>query len=323
MRSIIVKQTGGPEVLALEEVDVPEPKSGEVRVRVCAAGINYADIMQREGLYPNGPTAPFGAGFEIAGTVDAVGEGVTHWAPGERVMGFCASGYSEYAIAHAAALMSCPDGLDFEHCAAIPCQYLTAYHTLFTLSNLSEGDTVLIQAAAGGLGSVLVQIAKLAGATVIGTCGSGEKVEFLRDLDCDHIVNYNESDFWETVQEVTDGKGCDLVVESVGGEVFEKSLRCVRRRGRLVTLGVASKRPGVINPVDLLAKNITVSGFHLNDYMVDAEAQQMALRKLYEWVGSSELTFHVRHVYPLEEAAQAQRDISDRRTLGKVVLQVA
>ena len=323
MRTIMVNDTGGPEVLSLEEVSTPEPQSGQVRVRVCAAGVNYADIMQREGLYPNGPKPPYGAGFEVAGTVDAVGEGVTQWASGERVMGFCSGGYSDFVIAPAAALMPCPDGLDFELCAAIPCQYLTAYHTLFTLGNLQQGQTVLIQAAAGGLGSVLVQLVKLAGAKVIGTCGSAEKVEFLRSIECDHIINYNEDDFAEVVKEITGGAGCDLVVESVGGDVFEKSMRCVKRRGHIVTLGVASKNPGVVNPVELLARNITLSGFHLNDYMVDAEAQQMALRKLYEWVGSGELQFHVRHVYPLEEAAQAHRDISDRRTLGKVILQVA
>jgi len=323
MRTILVNDSGGPEVLSVEEVDTPEPQAGQVRVRVCSAGVNYADIMQREGLYPNGPKPPYGAGFEVAGTVDSVGEGVTQWEPGERVMGFCSAGYSEFVVAPASTLMPCPDGLDFEHCAAIPCQYLTAYHTLFTLAGLEPGQTVLIQAAAGGLGSVLVQLAKLAGATVIGTCGSAEKVEFLRSLECDHMINYNEEDFVEVVKGITDGEGCHLVVESVGGEVFEKSMRCLRRRGRIVTLGVASKQPGVVNPVELLAKNLTLSGFHLNDYMVDAEAQQMALRKLYEWVGSGELTFHVRHVYPLDEAAQAHRDISDRRTLGKVVLQVA
>jgi len=320
MKTVIVTKFGGPEVLTVQDAATPEPRLGQVRIKVHAAGLNYADIMQREGLYPNGPKPPFGAGFEVAGVVDAVGPGDTSWKTGDAVMGFCESGYSEYVVADAARLLPKPDALDFHAAGAVPCQYLTAYHALITLADLREGQTVLLQAAAGGLGTLMVQIAKNVGATVIGTCSTEEKVELLKELGCDHPLNYAKRDFAQEVKRLTNSAGCDLVVESVGGDVFDKSLRSVKTRGRLITLGVASREPATVNSVHLLASNLTVSGFHLMAYTEDAEAMGNALRDLERWLGDGKLRIIARHRFPLEAAAEAQQFVSDRKSAGKVVL---
>ncbi len=320
MKQVVVTRFGGPEVLEVRDVAVPEAGSGEVRIRVVAAGMNYADIMQRDGLYPNGPTPPFGAGFEVAGVIDQVGGGVTGWKTGDGVMAFCQNGYSEYVTAPAAMLLPKPAELSFEQASAIPCQYLTAYHALLTLGRLKAGRTVLVQAAAGGLGTMLVQVARNVGATVIGTCGSAEKCDLLRDLGCPFPVNYVTGDLGARVREITGGQGCDLVIESVGGDLFQQSLHCLKSRGTLVTLGVASKNIPTLNPIELLANNWTVAGFHLMGYTSDMEAMGRALADLQGWLAGGKLTVIVRHRFPLEQAAEAQRRISDRKTVGKVVL---
>ncbi|MDZ4859613.1 MAG: NADPH:quinone oxidoreductase family protein [Candidatus Hydrogenedentes bacterium] len=320
MKSILVSKFGGPEVLTVEDVPVPKPSAGEVLVKVSACGMNYADIMQREGLYPNGPKPPFGAGFEVSGIVESVGDGVTGLKQGDAVMGFCENGYSEYIVSDANRMMPVPKGLDIKQASAIPCQYLTAYHALRTLGDLTEGQTVLLQAAAGGLGTVMVQIARNIGATVIGTCSTDEKCELIAGLGCHHPINYAKRDFLQEVKRITGNKGCELVVETVGGDVFDKSMKCIKPRGRLITLGVASRQPATVNAINLLANNLTVSGFHLMAYMTDTEAMKNAMRDLYTWLGDGTLRIIVKHEFPLEQATEAQQFISDRKSVGKVVL---
>ena len=319
MRSIIVTKTGGPEVLELRDTPIPDIDDDLVLVRVKAAGINYADIMQRMGVYPNGPQPPFPAGFEIAGVVEKVGANVHNWQVGDAVMGLCSGGYSDFVVADPRGLMRKPESVDFIHAAGIPCQCLTAYHVLLTLGRLTSGQTVLIQAAAGGLGTVLVQIARNSGATVIGTCGTDQKIDLLRQLNCDHPVNYRTQDFEEEVRRITGGCGCDLVVESVGGEIFEKSLRCIKTRGHMIVVGAASGVPG---GVCVLGNCITVSGFNLMVYLTDAPAMAIAYRDLLQWLTEGALKIVVNHVLPLERAAEAQQLIAERKTTGKVVLSV-
>jgi len=322
MRAIVVTKYGDPEVLQLQDVPIPGPEANQVRVKVVSAGINYADIMQRKGLYIGGPKPPFIAGFEFAGIVDKTGAEVRQWRGGEAVMGFCASGYSEYVLADAARVMPKPSQLDFHQAAAIPCQYLTAYHALITLSQLRAGQTVLIQAAAGGLGTLLVQIARNAGATVIGTCSTDEKCAFLREIGCPHPINYATSSFRKEVLNITKDVGCDLIIESVGGDVFDESLRCLKPRGRLVTLGAASGKPRSIQALYLLTHNMTISGLHLFGYADDVDAMANAVRDLYSWLENKKLTIVVNHIFPLEKAAEAHQFISDRKSMGKVVLSV-
>ncbi len=320
MKSVVVTAYGGPEVLEAQDKPIPEPEKGMVRIAVKAAGVNYADIMQRRGLYPDGPQPPFGAGFEVAGVVDAVGEGVSQWKEGDAVMAFCADGYSEYVAAPAAQVMPKPEQLDFRAAVALPCQGLTAYHALFTLGGLQAGQAVLLQAAAGGLGTLMVQMARNAGATSFGTASTEEKCALIKELGCTHPIQYTTEDFEERVKAETDGAGCDLVIESVGGKVLRKSLKCLKARGMLVTLGVASGDITTINPVELLANNWIVAGFHLFGYTQDQPAMANALRDFHNWLIDDKLDVVTEHTFTLDEAAQAHQFISDRKSRGKVAL---
>ena len=320
MRSIFVTEYGGPEALEMRNVPAPEPGAYDVRVRVVASGVNYADIMQRNGLYPGGPKPPFGAGFEASGVIEKVGDGVGGWKAGDAVACFCDSGYSEYVVAKAAQLLAKPPQLNFQQAAAIPCQYLTAYHALCTLGKLAEGQTVLIHAAAGGLGTMMVQIAKNRGAQVIGACGADEKCSLVAGLGCDYPVNYRREDLPARVREILRGAGCDLVVESVGGDMTARALRCLKPRGMLVTLGAASKQPAMISSVELLAHNWIVAGFHLFAYTEDTNAMMQAVQSLHQWLEEDKLTVIVNHALPLEEAARVHEMVENRQTTGKVVL---
>lgn len=320
MRSVVVTKFGGPDVLKLTEIPLPEPNESQVRIKVEACGLNYADIMQREGLYPNGPKPPYGAGFEVAGVIDAVGADATQWNVGDAVCGFCENGYSEFVVTEASRIMPKPASLDFLQAAAIPCQYLTAYHALVTLSGLKEGQYVLLQAAAGGLGTIMVQLAKNLGAKVLGTCSSDEKCLLLEELGCDFPINYSKRDFAAEAKRLTGGAGCDLIIESIGGEIFDKSLRCLKPRGRLVALGLAGKQPNTVTTLQLLTNNFTVSGFHLMAYVGDAEAMFKAVQDLEKWLGEGKLNIITKHVFPLDQAAEAQKFVAERKSTGKVVL---
>ncbi len=320
MRSIIVTQYGGPETLALRDVPVPEPGKGEALVRVVAAGINYADIMQRNGLYPGGPKPPFGAGFEASGVIEKVGPDLSGWKAGDAVVCFCESGYSDYVIAQGTHLLPKPPQLDYQQAAAIPCQYLTAYHALCTLGNLSEGQTVLLHAAAGGLGVMMLQIARNRGARVIGACGSDEKCAFIAELGCDHPVNYRKDDVVARVKHILGGARCDLVVETVGGDMVSQALRCLKPRGMVIALGAASKQPAMINTVELLANNWIVAGFHLFAYTEDTSAMMRAMQDLHQWLAEEKLVVLVNHALPIEDAGRAHEMVENRQTTGKVVL---
>ncbi len=323
MKTIIVDRYGDTDVMNLQEVPTPQAGSNQVRIAIKAAGINYADIMQRLGSYPGGPEPPYAAGFEYAGVIDEIGEGVTDRKIGERVMGLCKlGGYSEYTVVPASQPLPIPEGLGFEEAAAIPCQYFTAYHVLITLGQLQADQTVLIQAAAGGLGSLLVQIAHHLGANVIGTASTSEKCEMIRELGCDHPINYKDVKFREEVDRITEGKGCELIVETVGGRVFDLSMRCLRPHGRLIVVGVASNDPRPVYGSYLLPHNLTISGFHLNGFLGNVQAMKDAIQCLHVWLEKGVLKFLVNHTFPLEEAAEAQRQIADRKTTGKVVLKV-
>lgn len=323
MRRVMVNEYGDVDVLEICDVPVPEPADGEVLIQVKVAGINYADIMQRNGLYPGGPETPYGAGFEVAGVVEAVGAGVSNYKAGDEVMAFCQNGYSDYVVSPEIQVMPKPEQLSWHESAAIPCQFLTAYHALCTLGNLKEGQTVLIQAAAGGLGTLMVQIARNVGATVIGTASTPEKCALIESLGCQHPVNYMEDDFVAVAKELTGGKGCDLIIESVGGDVFKNSLKCLKSRGMIVALGVASKEPNHVNTTQLLARNHIVAGLHLNAYLVDPVAMSNAVRDLHTWLLDGKLKIIAEHSFPLEQVREAHQAISDRKTQGKVVLTVS
>ncbi|MGM0397974.1 MAG: quinone oxidoreductase family protein [Halobacteriota archaeon] len=320
MRAVTVTAYGDSEVLEPVDRDVPEPGPGEVRVAVRAAGINFADIMQRRGHYQGGPRPPYVPGLEVAGVVDAVGEGVGRDV-GDEVIGFAETGgYAEYALADAAGLFDLPEGMSFAEGAGFPVQFLTAHNCLFEWGGLESDESVLIHAAAGGVGTAAVQLADAAGATVFGTASTREKLELAADLGCDHPIQYTETDFVDRVQDRTED-GVDLVLDGIGGDTTTESLTALSHFGRMVSFGAASGEPGRPSTSDLLFNNHTVIGYHLGQAMTRDPARVLqAVPKLTERLESGALSVVVGREFGLEEAGAAHQFIEDRESTGKVVL---
>jgi len=320
MRAIQVEEYGGRDALSLVGTDAPEPDDGEVRIEVKAAGINFADIMQRRGHYQGGPEAPYVPGLEVAGVVDAVGDGVGRSVGDEVVTMLGGGGYAEYAIADAAGLFDIPDGLGFEEAAGFPVQFLTAHNCLHEWGGLEEGESVLIHAAAGGVGTAAVQIAREAGAEVFGTASTREKLDLAAELGCDHPINYEEEEFVAVVKEHTD-YGADLVLDGIGGETTDRSLDALKQFGRMVVYGAASGRPGKPSTADILFANQRIIGYHLGRATQLKPMTVMgAVPELSEQLGEGKLEVQFDRAFDLEDAADAHEYIEGRESMGKVVL---
>lgn len=323
MKAIMIREPGGPEVLRLENVEMPEPGAGQVLIKVEAAGVNYADTGVRRGMRfgPHQAEMPLTPGFEVAGSVAALGEGVEGPAEGTRVAAVLESGgYAGYAVADAGMVVKIPDGVDFHAAsAALLVQGITAYGVLHDAARLQEGESILVQVAAGGVGSLAVQLAKLAGAgTVVGTAGSAEKRELALSLGANLAVDYGREDWIEQVLEATGGSGVDVVLESVGGEVGARAFECLAPLGRLVMFGAASGRP--MPPPDLMQLNVkgqSFSGFG-GPWLRPGRAQA-AREELSRYLRDGNLRV-VGPSFPLAEAAEAHRAVEGRATVGKVVL---
>ncbi|WP_047863727.1 quinone oxidoreductase family protein [Rubrobacter aplysinae] len=326
MRAIRVEEPGGPDALVLRDVAEPEPGAREVLIRVEVAGVNYADTGVRAGMMfgPHAHELPVTPGFEVAGTVAALGEGVAGPEEGTRVVAVLDSGgYAEYAVAGAGSLVEVPDGVSLEAAtAALLVQGITAYGTLHDAGRLAAGESVLVQAAAGGVGSLAVQLARIAGAeTVIGTAGSEEKREFVRSLGADLAVDYGEDDWPERVLEATDGRGADVVLESVGGDAGARAFECLAPLGRLVMFGAASGSP--MPPPDLMRMNVqgqTVTGF--GGPWIRPGRAGAAREEISRNIASGELEPVIGLSLPLERAAEAHRALENRETTGKILLTV-
>jgi NADPH:quinone reductase len=322
MKAIQFEEYGGPEVLKYVDVDMPEIGDREVLVNVKAIGVNYADTARREGKYVVPTELPFIPGAEIAGEIVAVGEKVTHYIPGMRVVSLIESGaYAEFAKVHEMALALIPNGVDYEDAVALPLQGQTAYHILTTMGRLEKGETVLVHAAAGGVGAISVQLAKIFGAgKIIATASSDEKLAHAKKLGADHLVNYTEEDWEQQVLELTDGKGVDVALEMVGGEIFDKTVKCLAPFGRLVIFGAASGEPAHFYPGQLMRRNQSVIGFFLPQIMNKPELYQRSFTELLHYIDSGELELTIGGTYKLKDAAEAHRALQGRKTMGKLVL---
>jgi len=322
MKAILVEEFGEPEVLRYTDVERPEPGAGEALIAVKSAGVNYADTMRRRNRYVVRQDLPFVPGSEVAGVVAEVGEGVETVSPGDRVVTLLGTGgYAGYAVAPARNLIPLPDALDFDHAAAIPLQGLTAYHCIKTSGALKPGESVLVHAAAGGVGTLAVQMAKLLGAgTVIATASSREKLDLARSLGADVLIDYTKEDWPEKVREATEGRGADVILEMVGGDFPEKNLRCLAVFGRMVVFGAASGERGTIVPVDLMKRCHAVVGFYLPRVMSRPELFVPSMREVLGWTSSGDLKLTIGAPYPLEKAAEAHADLEGRRTTGKLLL---
>jgi NADPH2:quinone reductase len=320
MKAAQVTSYGGRETLEIDERERPDPGAGEVRIEVRAAGVNFADIMQRRGHYHGGPKPPYVPGLEVAGVIDAVGEGVGN-DPGERVVAMVdGGGYAEYAIADAAGLLPIPEGLSFEEAAGFPVQFLTAHNCLHEWGGLEAGESVLIHAAAGGVGTAAVQIAREAGAEIFGTASTAEKLDRAAELGCDHPINYEEDDFVAAIDEQTD-HGVDLVLDGVGGETTERSLDALTHFGRMVVYGAASGTPGRPQTDDILFGNYEIIGYHLGRATQLKPMKVMgAVPELSEMLASGDLVVQFDRAFDLEDAADAHEYVESRQSMGKVVI---
>jgi NADPH:quinone reductase len=320
MKAMRVHKYGGPEVLTLEEMPVPEPKAGEARVKIEAIGVNYIDVYQRTGLYPL--QTPFTLGTEGAGIVDAVGPNVTEVKKGERVgYAMIPGSYAEYAIVPAARLVPIPPNIDARSAAALMLQGMTAHYLTHSTYPLKKGETALLHAAAGGVGLLLIQIVKQLGATVIGTVSTEAKAKLAKEMGADHLILYTQNDFLAEVKKLTDGHGVNVVYDSVGQTTFDKSLDCLRPRGYLVLFGQSSGPVPPFDPGKLAAKgSLFLTRPSLAHYTLDRAELLQRANDLFTWTASGKLKLRMEKTFRMAEAAEAHRQLEGRKTTGKVIL---
>jgi NADPH:quinone reductase len=320
MKAIRVHQQGGPEALTYEDVPMPEPGEGQARIKIEAIGVNFVDIYHRKGMYPL-PT-PFTPGSEAAGIVDVVGSGVHEVKVGDRVAQAMERGsYAEYAVLPAWKLVKIPDSVSGQTAAAVMLQGLTAHFLSHSTYRLQAGEWALVHAAAGGVGLLLTQLAKRRGARVIGTVSTEEKAEFARQAGADEVILYTQVDFEAETKRITNGKGVDVVYDSVGKDTFDKSLKCLRPRGYMVLYGAAS---GAVPPFDLQRLNSGGSLFvtrpSLGHYIQDRAELLQRTDDLFKLMASGELEVRIDKTFALADAPEAHRYMEARQSKGKVLL---
>ncbi|HYW45699.1 MAG TPA: quinone oxidoreductase [Bryobacteraceae bacterium] len=320
MKAIQVKETGGAEKMQLVEVAVPAPGPKQALVRIAASGVNFIDVYFRMGLYK--ADLPMTLGSEGAGTVEAVGPEVTEVAPGDRVAYAMTRGsYAEYAVVPAATLVKIPDHVDLQTAAAAMLQGMTAHYLTHSTYTLKAGDTCLVHAAAGGAGGLVVQMAKMLGARVLGTVSTKEKAQVARGHGADETILYTEQDFEAEVKRLTGGRGVDVVYDSVGKTTFDKGLNCLRPRGLMALFGQSS---GPVPPFELNTLNskgsLYVTRPSLGYYVLTRDELLWRAGDVLNWISAGKLKLRIDRTYPLAEAATAHRDLEGRKTAGKLVL---
>ncbi len=346
MRAIWITKHGAPEVLAVRETPDPQPGHGEVRIRVRAAGLNFAEVMARQGLYPDAPKPPCVVGYEVAGVVDAIGPSSAgtdissdgkRLAIGQRVFALVRfGGHADAVCAPAEQVLAMPDDLAFEQAAAIPVNYLTAYHMLFRVASTRPGDRVLVHMAAGGVGIAVLQLCRTVEGVVTFGTASAAKHQVLRDEGCTHPIDYRGEDYAARVRELTGGTGVDLVLDPLGGRDWKRGLGLLRPVGHLIAYGFANLSAGerrslgrltrqvtgvpLLTPIGLMDRNHTVSGVNLGHLWGRADLLREEFEALVNLWRAGAIKPRVDGVYPFEEAAAAHRRITERRNVGKVVL---
>jgi len=336
LRQVVIVRHGGPDELKTRDLPDPVPGDGEIRIAVRAAGVNFADVMARLGLYPDAPKPPVVVGYEVSGGVDAVGGGVTTHRVGDRVVALTRfGGYADRVVVPAAFAFPIPDGLDCATAAAIPVNYLTALIALYRMANVTAGETVLIHGAGGGVGIAATQLSRLRGATIIGTA-SAAKHDAIREHGVRHAIDYRTADVVVEVRRLTNGRGVDVVLDPIGGRSFADSYRLLAPLGRLVMYGVSSIAPGErrsvwralttivrmprFTPLSLMNRNRGVFGLNVGHLWDERRQLGDAMTLLLKEVGAGRLHPVVSRTFPLEQAADAHRFMQSRGNVGKIVL---
>jgi synaptic vesicle membrane protein VAT-1 len=344
MRALVVRRYGPPYVFELQQLPDPQPKPGEVLIRVRAIGVNFADLMQRMGLYPGAPKPPFVPGLEIAGVIEKIApggkasEGADALRVGDAVTAFPEFGaYAEWASVPGSQVHRLPAGMRFEEGAAIPANYLTAYHAMFTMGNLQQGDRILIHGAAGGVGIAAIQLARTRGLVIFGTAGPA-KLEYLRKIGVDHAIDHEKSDFVGVIGKYAPD-GVEMVMDAIGGKSWSRSFECLGPVGRLVVYGfsaaVASdgKRNPMkaarayfetprFNPLELMQKNATVIGVNLRGVRSRGSLLRRELEDIFRLYADGKIKPVISKTFPLEQAAEAHQYMHDRKNIGKIILSV-
>lgn len=323
MKAIRIHKHGGPEVMHLEDAPVPKPGPGEALVEVHVSGVNFVDTYYRAGLYKP-PAVPCILGSEAAGVVLAVGDGVKQVRVGDRVAYAMTLGsYAEFAVVPEWKLAVLPDSVDFKAGAAIMLQGMTAHYLCYSTYGLRSGETALVHAGAGGVGQLLIQIARLIGAKVIATAGTPQKAELARAAGAHETILYATQDFETEVKRLTEGRGVDVVYDGIGATTYEKSLNCLRPRGYLVVYGQASGPIPSVDPLTLMSKgSLFLTRPTLHHYASSREEIQWRASDLFNWLRAGNLKLRHDFVFPLGDAARAHVELEGRRTTGKVLLQV-
>jgi len=343
MRAIVVRRYGPPDVLEVQQLPDPQPKSGEVLIRVKAIGVNFADLLQRMGLYPGAPKAPFVPGLEIAGVVEKVPDPTRQpegqrLEPGDAVSAITHfNAYAEWIVLPAKQVYKLPPGMRFEEGAAIPVNYLTAYHSMFVMGNLQPGNRILIHSAAGGVGIAAVQLAKSAQLEIFGTAGP-TKQEFLRKMGVDHAIDYEKSDFVEVVQKFAPD-GIEMVMDPIGGRSLVRGQQCLGPTGRLVVFGLSeaagtSGRRSLLtglkalaktprfHPLKLMSENLAVIGVSMGKLDSRGALLGHEISEIFRMYGEGRIRPVIAKTFPLDQAATAHQFIHDRKNIGKVILSV-
>lgn len=319
MKAIQMSQYGGPEVLQLREIQIGKPGKGQALVRVKAAGVNFIDVYQRKGIYP--VKLPYIPGLEGSGIVESVGEGVTNVKPGDRVAYVHEPGsYAELNLVQAEYLIPLPSELSFEQGAAFPLQGMTAHYLLHEFRKVKPNDVILIHAAAGGMGLLLVQWAKHLGARVLGTTSTAEKAKIAKDAGADEVILYTQKDFVTEVKRITNNHGADLIIDGVGKTTFTGNLEAAALRGNIVIFGAASGPADPISPNSLMSRSLTISGGTLFNYILSREELMKRAKAVMEGMLQGWLKLRMDHTFPLEKAAEAHQKLEGRKTTGKLLL---
>ena len=322
MKAMVVERLGPPDVMELRDVPVPTPGPGEVRIEVEAVGINFADVLAVAGEYLTRTKVPYTPGMEFAGIVESLGDGVTGVQVGQRVAALGGSGaLARYSVVNAAGLIPVPQSLSGAQAAAFPVSYFTAYHGLKTLGRGVAGEWVLVQAAAGALGTASIQLAKALDMKVIAMASTEEKLSIARDLGADVTLLQDDEDRAQKVRDAAGGQGVPLILEVVGGKRFQESLDMAAGQGRIIVIGNASREQANLRPVELMKRNLSVTGLWLTSLMSDRAATAEAAQILSQLVGSGQVTPQVGPTYALADSARAFQDILDRKTTGKAIIE--
>jgi NADPH:quinone reductase len=323
MKQIMVNEFGGPEKLISHDVPMPSVGDGQILIKVEASGVNFADGMQRRNQYVFPVTLPYLPGYEVAGIVTELGKGVENISVGDRVVAMLpnSGGYAQYAVTASYLAAVIPPTISVQESLALQVQGLSAYLMLKDGAKLQAGQTVLIQAAAGGVGTLLVQIAKQMGAgKIIATASNAEKLALAKSLGADELINYTESDWVQKVKDATGGKGVDLIIDSTGGEILRNSFNCLAPFGRLITFGNPTGGSTSFEAYTLVNDNHILQGFGLASYFEKPDLMQEAYQYLFSQVATGKLKVHIGQTFPLKDAAEAHSQMENRKTTGKTVL---